>query len=96
MCVTVPDRIEVSTTLFTSLLITRLDYLFGRWWLRFPSVTPWHYGTKLGHSETSKIHFPEGVSEVSERANERTDERVAQYLRLYSCLFQTTVGRSSD
>ena len=24
-------------------------------------------------------------------ANERTDERVAQYLRLYSCLFQTTV-----
>ena len=25
------------------------------------------------------------------RANERTDERVAQYLRLYSCLFQTTV-----
>ena len=46
------------------------------------------------------IHFPtsEGVSEVSERANEwavraneRTDERVAQYLRLDSCLFQTTV-----
>ena len=29
------------------------------------------------------------------RANERTDERVAQYLRLYSCLFQTTVPRSS-
>ena len=27
------------------------------------------------------------------RANERTDERVAQYLHLYSCLFQTTVGR---
>ena len=25
------------------------------------------------------------------RANERTDERVGQYLRLYSCLFQTTV-----
>ena len=25
------------------------------------------------------------------RANERTDERVAQYSRLYSCLFQTTV-----
>ena len=25
------------------------------------------------------------------RANERTYERVAQYLRLYSCLFQTTV-----
>ena len=29
------------------------------------------------------------------RANERTDERVAQYLRLDSCLFQTTVGRES-
>ena len=29
-----------------------------------------HYGTKPGHSDTSKIHFPtsEGVSEVSERA----------------------------
>ena len=25
------------------------------------------------------------------RANERTDERVTQYSRLYSCLFQTTV-----
>ena len=35
-----------------------------------------HYGTKPGHFE--------GV-------NEQTDERVAQYLRLYSCLFQTTV-----
>ena len=31
-----------------------------------------HYGTKPGHFETSEIHFPtsEGVSEVSERANE--------------------------
>ena len=31
-----------------------------------------HYGTKPGHFETSKIHFPtsEGVSEVSERVNE--------------------------
>ena len=30
-----------------------------------------HYGTKPGHFETSKIHFPtsEGVSKVSERAN---------------------------
>ena len=35
-------------------------------------VTPFHYGTKSGHFETLKIHFPtsEGVSEVSERANE--------------------------
>ena len=31
-----------------------------------------HYGTKPGHFETSKIHFPtnKGVSKVSERANE--------------------------
>ena len=38
-------------------------------WLTAPGP---HYGTKPGHFETSKIHFPtsEGVSEVSERANE--------------------------
>ena len=30
------------------------------------------------------------------RANERTDERVAQYFRLYSCLFQTTVDSHED
>ena len=30
------------------------------------------------------------------RANERTDERVAQYFSLYSCLFQTTVTNHSD
>ena len=66
--------------------------------LNYCPVLPQHYGTKPGHFETSLIHFPtsEGVSEVSEwavRANERTDERVAQYLRLHSCLFQTTVRR---
>ena len=44
-----------------------------------------HYGTKPGHFETLKIHFP-----MSERS-ERTDRRVAQYLRLDSCLFQTIV-----
>ena len=35
---------------------------------------------------------------MSERSvgRERTDERVAQYLRLYSCLFQTTVQREKD
>ena len=63
---------------------------------------PAHYGIKPGHFETLKIHFPtsEGVCEASERANEwavraneRTDERVGQYLRLDSCLFQTTVRR---
>ena len=36
------------------------------------ALTSWHYGTKPGHFETLKIHFPtsEGVSKVSERANE--------------------------
>ena len=36
------------------------------------TTTAAHYGTKPGHFETSIIHFPtsEGVSEVSERANE--------------------------
>ena len=31
-----------------------------------------HFGTNPGHFETLRIHFPmsEGVSEVSERANE--------------------------
>ena len=48
-----------------------------------------HYGTKPDHFETSTIHFPtsEEVSKVSERANERMDKRVAQYLRLDSWLF---------
>ena len=36
-----------------------------------------HCGANLGHFETSIIHFPtsEGVSEVSERANERAQQR---------------------
>ena len=36
------------------------------------SIGPLHYGTKPGHFGTSIIHFPtsEGVSKVSERANE--------------------------
>ena len=51
------------------------------------------------HRQNSNLinHFPTS-NRVSERANEwavrakeRTDERVAQHLRLYSCLFQTTV-----
>ena len=35
-------------------------------------ITAVHYGTKPGHFETSIIHFPtsEGLSEVSEQANE--------------------------
>ena len=41
-----------------------------------------------GASEASS---PEQANELALRANKRTDERVAQYLRLYSCLFQTTV-----
>ena len=40
--------------------------------INFDSFQALHYGTKPGQFETSKIHFPtsEGVSEVSERANE--------------------------
>ena len=38
----------------------------------------------------------EGVSEVSERANERTDERVAQYLHLGSCLIWPIVQVEVD
>ena len=36
-----------------------------------------HYGTKPGHFETLKIHFPtsEGVSEVSQRANKGAQQR---------------------
>ena len=36
------------------------------------NYSPIRYGTKPGHFETSKIHFPtsEGVSEVNERASE--------------------------
>ena len=39
--------------------------------LPLPPATP-HYGTKPGHFETSIIHFltSEGVSKVSEQANE--------------------------
>ena len=38
---------------------------------------PFHYGTKPGHFETSKIHCPtsEGVSEVSEWVNEWAQRR---------------------
>ena len=43
-----------------------------------------------GASEASS---PEQANEWAVRANERTDERVAQYLRLDSCLFQTIVRR---
>ena len=39
----------------------------------------------------SEASSPEQVNEWVVRANEQTDERVAQYLHLYSCLFQTTV-----
>ena len=41
-----------------------------------------------GASEASS---PEQANEWAVRANEWTDERVAQYFSLYSCLFQTTV-----
>ena len=43
-----------------------------------------------GASEASS---PEQANEWAVRANEQMDERVAQYLRLNSCLFQTTEQR---
>ena len=52
-----------------------------------PKDVGMHYGTKPGHFETSKIHFPTSEG-VSERANERRDER-AQYCS--SWLFWPTV-----
>ena len=39
----------------------------------------------------SKASSAEPANEGEVQANGQTDERVAQYLRLYSCLFQTTV-----
>ena len=41
------------------------------------SLRPSHYWTKLGHFETAIIHCPisKGVSEVSERANDRAQRR---------------------
>ena len=58
-----------------------------------------HYFTMVENREKHRqnshliIPFPtsEGVSEVSERANERTDERVAQYCSLYFWLLSTIV-----
>ena len=47
--------------------------------------------TAEGASEASS---PEQANEWAVRANERTDERVAQYLRIDSCLFQTIVHRN--
>ena len=39
-------------------------------------------------SEASSV---KQANELAMRVNEGTDKRVAQHLRLYSCLFQTTV-----
>ena len=47
----------------------------------------WDINNSLSHERGSER------SEWAVRVNERTDERVAQYLRLDSCLFQTTVQR---
>ena len=44
---------------------------------------------------TSTASSPEQANEWAVRANEQTDEQVTQYLRLYSCLFQTTVQRAT-
>ena len=46
-----------------------------------------HYGTKLGHFETSNIHFPmsEGVSERCERTSERTSEWPSTTVCILGC-----------
>ena len=49
--------------------------------------------TAEGASEASS---PEQANEWAVRANEQTDERVAQYLQLDSGLFQTTVHSASE
>ena len=41
----------------------------------------------------SEANSPEQANEWAVPANEQTDERLAQYLRPYSSLFQTTVDR---
>ena len=43
----------------------------------------------------SKASSVEPANEKAVRVNERTDERVAKYLRLDSCLFETTVQCST-
>ena len=60
-----------------------------------------HFPTSEGVSEVSErvsaaegareASSPEQVNEWAVWGNEQTDARVAQYLGLYSCLFQTTV-----
>ena len=56
--------------LFFIFLLQSLDYRIFTFVPPISSPTPWagsHYGTKPGHFETLKIHFPtsSGVSEVS-------------------------------
>ena len=61
------------------------------------------WGSERSERASKRVNAAEGTSKASSteqanewvvRANERTDERVGPYLRLYSCLFQTTVRRS--
>ena len=76
------------------------------WHSFFPDMRGWSpYRCTMGQNQVilrrQKSTFPrarEWAKWVSEktiewavRTNERTEERVAQYLRLYACLFQTTV-----
>ena len=64
----------------------------------FPRAKGWAKWVSERTSERSGGREWSKQSRASERvvwANERTDERVAQYLRLYSCLFQTTVWWST-
>ena len=57
-----------------------------------------HYGTKPGHFETSKIHFPtsEGVSEVSERSGGRERSEQSGASERVSGASERANGRASD
>ena len=50
--------------------------------------------SELSRGREQRASSLKQVNECAVQVNERTDEQVAQYLRLYSCLFQTTVHRT--
>ena len=64
--------LEADVPAFLDVILAAVDDIGGASASKSSASSTTHYGTKPGHFETSKIHFPtsEGVSEVSERANE--------------------------
>ena len=60
------------TSMLQSADFARPSFVMEQGGISWRSLGTPHYGTKLAHFETSKIHFPSGgVSEVSERASEQ-------------------------